>query len=45
MQRANHAAALNNITLTQLFHRGRQFATVLAPEKSLEMLANSESRP
>jgi hypothetical protein len=39
----NHAATLNDTTLSQVFHRGRELTTVLASEKSLEMLANRDS--
>jgi hypothetical protein len=39
----NHAATLSDITLAQVFHRGRELTTVLASEKSLEMLANLDS--
>ena len=36
--------SLTDTTLTQVFHRGRELTTVLAPENSLEMLENWESR-
>jgi hypothetical protein len=39
----NRAATLNNFTVTQDFRRGSDLITVLASEKSLEILANRDS--
>jgi hypothetical protein len=43
LRQADRAATLNSITVTQDFRRGSDLITVLASEKSLEILANRDS--